>query len=449
MKKTKRVFFRWVLFVWGLLVSVSAQAQLRAGAAKADLTPDVKARKVPLGGYAARKGASATGVLAPVFARAVVLQGSTTRVAIVSCDLCFLPAGLRNAVAARLRNTPAKDSSLFLAATHTHTAPDPLAMHPGNVFRNLNGWTPFDETLLDFTANRIADAVIEASQKLEPVIFESVQGNLQGRNRNRRGDPTVDPQMTVVRLLKTGGSERSSVVATLINFAAHPTLFDDTDRAISPDYPGVLTAETEKREGGVCLFLNGAEGDATVSGATGKTAEERVQFYGKMLASEAAALRLPIAHAPLPPPAAASFFFYREIEVTLPPRKPHGTFIVAAATFGATFAEARALVDALMPTKTILTLVKVGDVLLIGFPCEPTGDIGLEAKAAARAAGIKQPCVVALVNDWLGYCLTPEQYRAGKYEATMSFYGETIGTTMLDALREGLKAVAEPNSAAK
>ena len=448
-------FLCFVLCLVSGFVPCSVHADLRAGVAKVDITPDVVAWKVPLGGYAARKGRPATGVLSPVFARAVILQEGKTKVAIVSCDLCFLPAGVRNAVTELLKTTSAADAHLFLAATHTHTAPDPLAMHPGNMFRDLKGWTSFDERLLQFTAGKIAEAIVRADATLRPVEIETASATLKNRNRNRRGDPTVDSQMTVVRLVtksslpsanssanlsthSPNAPQPQTVLATLINFAAHPTLFDDTDMEISPDYPGVLASETEKRtgEGSVCLFLNGAEGDATVSGATGKTALERVQFYGKTLAEEAKAIKSTATETRASK--AQESLLFREIEVTLPPRKPHGTFIVAAASLGATFAQARALVNTLMPLKTTLTCIGIGDLLLIGFPCEPTGDIGLAAKSLAKKAGYKNPCVVALVNDWLGYCLTPEQYRAGKYEATMSFFGETIGTTLLAGLEKGL-----------
>jgi hypothetical protein len=74
----------------------------------------------------------------------------------------------------------------------------------------------------------------------------------------------------------------------------------------------------------------------------------------------------------------------------------------------------------------------------MGFPCEPISDIGLAAKAAAREAGYKTPAIVALTNDWLGYCLTPEKYNKGGYEPTMSFYGDQFGPTLMSALLSSL-----------
>ena len=124
--------------------------------------------------------------------------------------------------------------------------------------------------------------------------------------------------------------------------------------------------------------------------------------------------------------------------VTLPPRKPNALFFLAAAQLGASMTQARELVNSLMPTTTQITFVRVGGLLLMGFPCEPSANIGLAAKQLARNAGVKTPAVVALTNDWLAYALTPEQYKAGKYEAVMSFYGEPFGPTLLDGVKTGL-----------
>ena len=126
-------------------------------------------------------------------------------------------------------------------------------------------------------------------------------------------------------------------------------------------------------------------------------------------------------------------------EVDLPERKPSGLFIAAAAQLGATFTQAKELVRVLMPSKAHLAFLQIGDLLLMGFPCEPTGEIGLAAKAYAKRAGFRLPIVVALSNEWLSYCVSPAQYRAGKYEASMCFYGENFGTVVLKGVESGLK----------
>jgi len=57
----------------------------------------------------------------------------------------------------------------------------------------------------------------------------------------------------------------------------------------------------------------------------------------------------------------------------------------------------------------------------------------------ARQKGSKHPAIVALTNGWIGYIVTEEQYKAGKYEPTMSFYGPGIGAAILKGIGMGLE----------
>jgi hypothetical protein len=393
----------------------------------------VKAWQVPLGGYGDRRAKPATEVQDAVYARALVLAEGKTKAALVSVDLCFVPANVKREALKHLKGVGISAERLLIAATHTHSAPDPLAMHSGNTLVKA-GWTSFDKRLLDFTAKRIADAVLAAEKRLVPARVGSAAAAFPGLNRNRRGEKVTDEAMTALRVITKEGRP----LAAMVNFAAHPTL-DDRAFHISADWPGVLCTQIERAMGeeAICLFFNGAEGDASPGNAEGATAKDKINDYGTKLAHKALELLSRVETQ-----AEANLKAWTQA-VTLPPRKPNALFFVAAADFGASIAEARTLVTRLMPEKTELGFVRVGDLLLIGMPCEPTGELGLAAKAAARKAGYAHPAVVALANDWLGYALTPEQYRAGNYEAAMSFYGEPLGPTLLSALKKGVQASAE------
>ncbi len=429
-------FFLAVVAMTALLTGSPCAAELRAGAAKSDITPDVKASSIPLGGYAARKGALATGVHDPVYARALVLSGGGSKVGLVSLDLCFMPANIKAEVIKRVQaaGVAGLDSDhVLIAATHTHSAPDPLAMHSRNTFA-FKGWSSFDAHLLDFTAGKIADAIIQADHRLAPAQAGTETYDATGQNRNRRGDKITDPVLTLLRVMGLDGHP----IAAVVNFAAHPTLYDDDMLEVSADWPGVMTADVEKTmkdAGGdapVCLFLNGAEGDASPNGVDGKKNAEKVLAYGHTIGKIASDLLPKIVMKP-----DVQVHAWTQA-VSLPPRKPNALFILAAGQIGLGFAQARDLAMGLMPETTHLGFVQVGDLLFLGFPCEPTAPLGLAAKAAARKAGFPQPAVVALANDWLAYALTPEQYRAGKYETGMSFYGDQFGPALLTALNTGL-----------
>lgn len=413
-----------------LLFTGVAHADLRAGAAKVEITPDVKASPTPLGGYAARRDSPSTGVDASIYAHALVLAQGEKRVAIVSLDLCFLPRAIKAEVTKRLQTQQShiQPDSVFLSATHSHTAPDPLAMHAGNQFDAIKHFTRFDPKLLAFTTERIAVAIQKAEANLTPVKAGSLTESIPNLNRNRRGDPTVDREMTVLTLVDAQGK----TVANIVNFAAHPTLYDEKMMDISPDWPGIMTATVEANKGGICLFLNGAEGDATTQNATGNTPKERIETYGKRVAQSALEL---IAKATLTADPTLDTW---TTELQLPPRKPNGWFLLAAAQLGATIEQARGLVQGMMPATSTLTFVKLGDLLLMGVPCEPTGDIGLGAKERAKKAGFPRPAIVALTNDWLSYCVTAKQYKAGNYEAAMCFFGEGFGEALLTGIELGL-----------
>lgn len=415
------------------------QAQtIRAGAARVEITPDVRTAKVPLGGYAARKGEPASGVHDSVWARALVLQQGEKKVGIVALDLCFLPANIKTEVVRRLQGAGRNGldaEHLFLAASHTHTAPDPLAMHAGNTYRR-KGWTSFDGGLLEFVVSAIVEAIRKADSRLEPARIGSGSVSAGEMNRNRRGDKILDSDLTVLKVTRPDGS----VLASVVNFAAHPTLYSDRMMEISADWPGVLCAALEKRQGpeSVALFLNGAEGDASPHGAEGADAHEKVAHYGQKIAAIAARLS-----DSLPAEATGKLDAWTR-QVALPPRKPTALFLIAATSLGLSMEEGRKFVDSLMPEQTRIGYVRVGDLLLMGLPCEPTGALGIEVKAAARKAGCRVPALVALANDWLGYALSPAQYRAGGYETSMSFYGETLGPTLLAELEKGLRAPGTP-----
>src|SRR5207249_2745407 len=120
-------------------------------------------------------------------------------------------------------------------------------------------------------------------------------------------------------------------------------------------------------------------------------------------------------------------------------REPNPLFLLAATALKATPLQARAFVDKMMPEKCQATFLRIGDALFMGVPGEPTAPVGLEAKEMARAKGVKHPAIVALTNGWLGYLVTESQYKAGKYEPTMSFYGPSIGAKIIAGIKTGLE----------
>ncbi|HEV2472059.1 MAG TPA: neutral/alkaline non-lysosomal ceramidase N-terminal domain-containing protein [Chthonomonadales bacterium] len=431
---------RWLAGISAIIAALTAVqsacgATVLAGAGRADITPDLQQLSTPLGGYAARRAKPAVAVHDRIYARALILSDGRTKEALVSVDLCFVP-GCLQAMTARLaasRGVSGLDAGcLFLVATHSHTSPDPLAMDSSNRFHRA-GWSSYEPRLLRFTAGRIADAIACADRNLAPVKLYAASGDIEGLNRNRRGAGVVDRAMHVLRVMRPNGG----TLAVVIDFAAHPTIYGADMLSISADWPGAMCADIESalNSNSTCLFFNGAEGDAEPAGEQGATASDRVANYAQRISDQA----LKLLRRAKPLETRRTTIRMWRLPILLPARQPNGMFLLAAAQFGATILQAKQIVNDLMPVSARIAFLQIGPILLLGFPCEPSGELGLEAEQIAVKAGFDMPVVCALTNDWLAYALTAEQYRAGNYEAMMSFYGPGLGNAVLAAVRRGCR----------
>jgi len=166
-----------------LTASVLPAAELRIGAATADITPD---RPVPLtGGTTVR---IAREVLSPLKASVLVLECRAgdqvvDQAILVSCDLCVIrpgiQAGFRKHLAGRL---PGFDlNKLFLAATHTHDAPV-LMQDRYDVKDYEDAMQP--QEYVPWMYDRMAEAVVEAwESRAQGSVAWGVGQAVAGHNR--------------------------------------------------------------------------------------------------------------------------------------------------------------------------------------------------------------------------------------------------------------------------
>jgi hypothetical protein len=93
-------------------------------------------------------------------------------------------------------------------------------------------------------------------------------------------------------------------------------------------------------------------------------------------------------------------------------------------------------------TSLDLTALRLGDLTFAGVPGEMAAGLGLEAKAVLRERiRAKHVAIGGLADEWISYMLTPEEYRRGGYEASVSFYGETLGPQVVRAAIAAATAV--------
>jgi hypothetical protein len=406
-------------------------AALRAGAARAEIAvPD----GTPLGGYGGfpRRAVipdvlgrwphafwfrPSTGVHDPIWARSLVLEAGGVRVLWLSVDLVGIDPSLVGALADRLRTRDGLGySAIVVAASHTHSGPGAYADSA------LFGVLALDrvsaavrERLLD----GFARAAREAEARKAPARVGSASAEVRGITESRvRG--TLDPELGVTRVAGTDGRP----VALLWNYAIHGTALGRENFLLSGDLMADASARLERELGVPALFVNGAVGDVSPRprGWAGVATAGSALAAGAMAAWRQArpgpVRRLAVAaeRIALPSPA-------------LSLRNCLSGWIPAGVTLG---------LSASLPSSAEIVAVGLDDTAWVTIPGELETALGLDVKAVGRDR-FRHVFVAGVSNDYLGYFLTPANYRRPSYIACGSLYGERGGQIVRDGALAALR----------
>src|SRR5262249_32758784 len=217
--------------------------------------------------------------------------------ALVSCDLFAIPAGLRAKVLEIVnRNERLSSDELIISATNTHHGPANYAS--AEIYNSFAGPLPnFDPEGLEFLAGKIAWAIggsfadARASSKMRPEL-RIYEGSAPGIQRNRAIAPffanpaglrnailaasrnrgaacpdggemcpryfAVDPSLKLLQILRDGHPR-----GLLIFYAVHPTAMTHDADLYSGDLAGITVSMLEQNRVPIAAFFNGAEGDVS------------------------------------------------------------------------------------------------------------------------------------------------------------------------------------------
>jgi hypothetical protein len=402
---------------------------VRAGAATVGLALPAGA---PLGGYGtwARRalvpdlfGRSphsfwfrpAEGTLAPLHARALVLDTRHARVAWVALDLIAVDAAFTRAVGERLAG-PGRAPTLVLSASHTHSGPGAFADSA------LMGVLAMDRQ--DPTVTRaLVDATVAAVRRAEADLGEAWLGAATaaapGLTRGRLGRPP-DDEIVVLRVTRPSGAP----VAAVWNYAIHGTMLPPRNLRYSGDVMGTASAILEQALGAPALFVNGAVGDVSPAGHGERAAIDA----GRRLA---VAARDAWSRAT---PRATTRLATRGRVVGLGrPRLRAGNCTRWAPGF------VEIPLDGAFPEAAELTAVAAGSTAWVAVPGELQSALGRAIKDAGRP-DFAHVMVAGVTNGYLGYFLTRRDYDRTAYVACASLYGpgagECLAATAAELLRE-------------
>ena len=111
------------------------------------------------------------------------------------------------------------------------------------------------------------------------------------------------------------------------------------------------------------------------------------------------------------------------------------------AEYGLSKDNIQAFLEQLNPSQTHSTTFRLGDLVIVGVPGEMAAQLGMDVKASAhQLTGADCVTIGGLADEWVSYILSADEYRkGGGYEASMSFYGDTLGSTIVEGILRGIK----------
>lgn len=207
---------------------------------------------------------AANGVHDDLWARAIVLDDGTTRLALVVLDAIGF---LHDDVVAVRKLLPeeAQIDYAIVASTHVHEAPDLMGLWGPTEFKS-----GVNQDYLAYVRQQAALSIAQAASRLRPAKLKLAQDLAGARELvNDSRPPLVFDEG--LRLLQALDAEADTTLGVLLAWADHPETLWSQNLLISSDFPhyvregverGVFVNDTLRVPGlgGVAIYMNGAIG---------------------------------------------------------------------------------------------------------------------------------------------------------------------------------------------
>jgi hypothetical protein len=257
-----------------LFFSLPLFAQWMVGAASAPINP---AKGAFIAGHSHNRRFE--GVHDNLYVKAVVIsgRGQTMTFLTVDCIGLLYPQleEIRVKAASKISDPAFPSAQIILSSTHTHAGTDLVGLWGPDLMHS--GVDPaYVKLLTDSAASVIFRAWMQREQtRADFSVIQHGEGWVQNIS-----EPTeLDRSATTLRFM----TKKGRTVASLTNFACHPTFVDAVHNQVSSDYVGGFYARMDSALQGVHLFLQGPIGGWVQPEHEAKTFEQAF-FRGRGLA---------------------------------------------------------------------------------------------------------------------------------------------------------------------
>lgn len=226
----------------------------------------------------------ATGKHDDLWARTIVLDYGSTRIAIVSVDFIgyYSDGGYYGVSHIQKQLDPKLGiQEILLASTHSHEGPDTIGAWGDGPLKD--GKYP---KYLRFVDRQVAKSITLAAAKLQPSKIKLGQTDvvkspsIAGMQTRTTGRPPkfFDEELRVMQFV---GAKDNKTIATLVNWNTHPESMESDNTVLTSDFPHAIRETVEKKYGGTAVYINGAIGAAEIIGDTNNKNNDRIRFDGK------------------------------------------------------------------------------------------------------------------------------------------------------------------------
>ncbi|MEK6783127.1 MAG: neutral/alkaline non-lysosomal ceramidase N-terminal domain-containing protein [Bacteroidota bacterium] len=374
------------------LVNRPPTQKLAIGWGKYNITP---AFDMPMAGYKPRYHFDA--VHDSLYARILAIDNGST-IFIISLDLLLFPPVIKEKIERETKKLW-PDVFIYLSATHTHNG--------------VGGWNDspagkiiagdYQEEWVHHISEGIVESLKKTKQQMVPGSISYFETDATGYAANRLAGETgkVDSKIRGLKFVRD-----DSTKAILASFSAHATNISKKSRSLSGDYPAELVTELEKNGYDFAMFMAGMVGSHRLSGFTEQDFELTAKA-GKTLAvkilnesvdsKQMDSVSIITAHIPVQHGSS-------QLRIEKNWRLRDWVF--------------RSLLE---PLKGEITLLEIGDILLLGTSCDFSGELSVNAKLDEFALSQKKKLIITSFNgNYTGYITFDDHYDQLKKEEVMA-----------------------------
>ena len=387
--------------------------QLLAGWSSVNITPRIP---INMAGYGPR--GPYTNVADSLYARIAALDNGHCEAFIISLDLLMFPRTIRKMLEDRLAQQGIHTNQLYLTATHTHNG-------FGNWDDSLVGefiFGDFDTGNTDFLIDQIVAGIASARKAKAPakIGFEKIDAGEWVVNRLAPKHGTKDPFLRVIHLIRNDEKK-----ALLVSFSAHAVNLHADIWELSRDYPGVLIDQLEHDPSvDLAMFCAGMVGSHNLNSKLSK-GHERIQQAGRQLAEKILTDTTTIKLDSVPSLLGA------DLPIKLPPSQLRLTKHLRLRdwVFRSLFG----------PLEANIKVLNIGDILLIGMPCDYSGELSINNNLDQLASRHGHDVFITSFNgNYVGYITEDSHYTTCNHDEvrTLNWVGPHKGNFFTDVLKQ-------------